>query len=174
MNEWVVKVAVAAVLSGMGLCFSLARAAEVSSEALLACAKESNDARRLQCFDALVTELAPAPAAPVAAAAAATTKPAPAPAPAITAEERFGARGDLKQEKQPELSDLTATVTEVGAKPYGQLVVTLDNGQVWTEIAAGSKLKVKTGDVVKIERGALGSYLLIAPSGRSSKVSRVR
>jgi len=65
-------------------------------------------------------------------------------------------------------------VTELGTKPHGELIVTLDNGQVWAEKASGSKVKLKTGDTVKIERGALGSYSLIAPNGRSSKVSRIR
>jgi hypothetical protein len=181
MNGRFIYGVVAIVLSSMGQCFSLARAADVSSEALLACAQESNDARRLHCFDALVADLRGASAVPpvaaAAAGAAATTAPAattPHPAPAVTPEDRFGARGELKREKQPELSDLTATVTEVGTKPYGELVLTLDNGHVWAEIAANSKLKVKVGDTVKIERGALGSFLLIAPSGRSSKVARIR
>jgi hypothetical protein len=45
---------------------------------------------------------------------------------------------------------------------------------VWAEIAANSRVKLKTGDTVKIERGALGSYSLVTPNGRSSKVSRIR
>jgi len=44
---------------------------------------------------------------------------------------------------------------------------------VWAEKISGSKLKVKVGDTVKIESGALGSFVLIA-NGRSSKVARVR
>ncbi len=87
-------------------------------------------------------------------------------------EDKFGARGELKPDDR--LNEITATVTAVGAKPYGELVVTLDNGQMWAEIAPGSKLKVKLGDSVKIEAGALGSFRLIAPNGRSSKVARVR
>jgi hypothetical protein len=90
-----------------------------------------------------------------------------------TPEERFGARGDLKPEKHTDLSEIAGTVTDLGTKPHGELIVTLDNGQVWAEIAAG-KIKLKKGDAVKVERGALGSYSLIAPNGRSSKVARIR
>jgi hypothetical protein len=154
---------------------------------LLACADEPDDPRRLRCFDAVVAGLPTAPAAPAASASAAaapsvtapvaapeTSAPSPAPAPAASAEDRFGARGDLKREKQADVSEISATVTAVSTKPYGGLVVTLDNEQVWAEITSGSKLKLKPGDTIKIERGALGSYLLIAANGRSSKVARAR
>ena len=132
-----------------------------AKQALLVCASESDDTRRLRCFDAAVATLRSAP------------EPVPISSSAVSAEDRFGARGDLKPDKLPELKEITATVTAVRAKPYGELVITLDNGQVWAEIASGSKIRVKAGDSVKIETGALNSFVLIA-NGRSSKVSRVR
>jgi hypothetical protein len=186
MNGWIIRAAVVVLLAGTGSSLTPARAADSTTEALLACADEQDDARRLRCFDAAVADLRKAskvPAVPAAAAAApaagvGTPKPAAA-APAtsaatVTAEDRFGARGDIKPDKHEEVSAITATVSSVGTKPYGELVVTLDNGQVWAEIARNSKLKLKTGDTVTIERGALGSFLLVAPGGRSSKVARVR
>jgi hypothetical protein len=160
MNRWVVKAACAVLLTGTGLAFSLARAAQSTSDALVACAKETDDTRRLRCFDAVVADLRPAPL--------------PTPAPSVSREEKFGARGDLDPERREGLKEITAKVTEVGARPHGEIVVTLDNGQVWAERAASSKIKVKVGDMVKIESGALGSFVLIAPNGRSSKVARVR
>ena len=177
MNRWVVKVAFAALLSGTG--FSVSKAAEGTTEALLACADEPDDARRLRCFDATAARLQTAPAVPAASAAATPGTPTRAaspqtPAPAASAEDKFGARGDLKREKLGELSEITATVTAVSAKPHGELVITLDNGQVWVELAPGSKIRLKTGDPVKIEAGTLGSFFLIAPNRRSSRVSRVR
>jgi hypothetical protein len=170
MNRWVITAALAVLLSGAGL--APATAAERTTDALLACAKESDDAQRLRCFDAVVVALRKAPA-PVAPAAAAAVAPPPA-APAPTAEQKFGARGEIKPDKHEALTELTGTVTALGTKPRGELIVTLDNGQVWAEITTSSKIKLKTGDTVKIERGALGSYSLVAPNGRSSKVSRIR
>ena len=79
-----------------------------------------------------------------------------------------------RRQKAGELTELSATATAISAKPRGELVITLDNGQVWGEIAPGSKIKVKPGDAVKIEAGTLGSFILIAPNGRSSKVTRIR
>jgi hypothetical protein len=177
MNRWVIVAAGAVVASGMGL--APAKAAERSTEAMLACADQADDAQRLRCFDAVVANLrkAPPPSATVAAAAPAAAPPVAAPqpaAPAPTAEQRFGARGDIKPDRHEDLKDIDGTVTALGAKPHGELIVTLDNGQVWAEIQTGSKVRLKIGDTVKIERGAMGSYSLIAPNGRSSKVSRIR
>ena len=111
-----------------------------------------------------------APSAAAAAAAVAQPSQAGTPSP----EDRFGLRVDPKEQKTGELTELSATATAISAKPRGELVITLDNGQVWGEIAPGSKIKVKPGDAVKIEAGTLGSFILIAPNGRSSKVTRIR
>lgn len=160
MKRCVMAAASAVLLSGTGL--APANAADRTTDALLACANEADDAQRLRCFDSVVAGLRKAPAAP---------QPATA---APTPEAKFGARGDIKPDKHEELNELTGTVTALGTKPHGELIVTLDNGQVWAENATSSKVKLKIGDTVKIERGALGSYSLIAPNGRSSKVSRIR
>jgi len=170
-----VMAAVAVLVSGAGI--SHANAADRTSDALLTCANESDDAQRLRCFDAVVANLRKTPAAPAATAAApspaAQAPSSPPPAAAPTAEQRFGARGDISPDKHEEIDELTGTVTELGTKPHGELIVTLDNGQVWAEKQSGSKVKLKVGDAVKIERGAMGSYTLLA-NGRSSKVSRIR
>lgn len=148
-----------------------ARAAAPATTAdFLACAAEKDDARRLACFDAAVdrTRTAPANSAPAVVAAP------------LSQEEKFGLRGELKQEKAQkvpelqELEQLQAQVTKVSTKPHGELVVTLENGQVWTEIQTNSGARVKAGDRVAIKAGALGSFLLVAPNGRSTRVTRVR
>jgi hypothetical protein len=173
---------------GLALCLGLAQgwlspalaAGTTANAAFMSCAGEQDDARRLACFDAAVAQVRaqPAPAVESAApAAAAATAAAVVP---LSKEERFGLRGDLKQEKAKqapelaELQELRATVTKVAAKPHGELVLSLDNGQVWYEIQANSGIRVKTGDQVTIRSGALGSYSVVAPNGRSSKVTRVR
>lgn len=173
MNRWVVKAAFAVLLSGAGLAISLAEAAASTSDALFACANETDDARRLRCFDAAVADLRRERAASVAATPGAPPPAALPPTPA-SREDKFGARGDLDREQREELTEITGKVTQVGAKPHGELVITLENGQVWAERSASSKAKVKVGDTVKIKSGALGSFTLIAPNGRSSKVARVR
>ena len=181
------------VLVAAGLPISSAHDAAAS---LLACAAERDDTRRLACFDVEVEQLGkesrvggatpvapvaapppgPTPAAGAAAAAsvAASSTAAPPTAETLSTEEKFGLRGGLKQEKMPGIQSLTAKATKVSAKPRGELVVTLDNGQVWGEIAPGSGIRLKVGDRVTIKAGALRSFILAAPNGRSSKVTRVR
>lgn len=145
----------------LSLALAHANAADDPVQKLLACADEPDDARRLRCFDA-------------AAAGARSVKVAPAAVvPVATPEEKFGARGDVRKEQVEELTEIAATATAVSKRPHGEHVITLDNGQVWAEIAP-SKIRVKEGDPVKIEAGILGSFLLIAPNGRASKVSRIR
>ena len=121
---------------------------------------------------ASATPVAPTVAPSAAAAAAAAAQPSQAGTP--SPEDRFGLRVDRKEQKKDDLTELSATATAISPKPRGELVITLDNGQVWGEIAPGSKIKVKPGDSVKIEAGTLGSFILIAPNGRSSKVTRIR
>lgn len=141
----------------------------------LACAAERDDTRRLACFDAAVIQAKAQPAALQAPAPPPVAAPTP-----LSMEEKFGLRGDLKEEKAKqapelaELKELQARVTKVAAKPYGELVLTLDNGQVWYEIQANTGVRVKVGDPVTIKAGALNSFILVAPNGRSSKVTRVR
>jgi hypothetical protein len=79
-----------------------------------------------------------------------------------------------RQWNASELEQLQAQVTKVSTKPHGELVVTLENGQVWTETQTSSGARVKAGDRVTIKPGALGSFLLVAPNGRSARVTRVR
>lgn len=197
MNRWLFNAAaLSAVLMGSP---PHVVAAESASDGVLACAAEADDERRLACFDALAAGLRdprpPAAAAPgsstaatfpvspsaasaapvapsAAAAAAAVAQPSQAGTP--SPEDRFGLRVDRKEQKKDDLTELSARATAISPKPRGELVITLDNGQVWGEIAPGSKIKVKPGDSVKIEAGTLGSFILIAPNGRSSKVTRIR
>ena len=112
MNRWVVKAACAVLLSGTGLAFSPARAAESTTDALVACANETDDARRLRCFDAVVAGLAPRrpllrlPRSRRHRARRAAAPP-PTPAASVSREDKFGARGDLDRERREELKEIT-------------------------------------------------------------------
>ena len=133
--------------------------------ALQACVTERDDSRRLACFDrAMQAAASPVPAAP-----------------AMSPQERFGLTGELARktrdksgETAQELRALDAVVTAVAQRGYGQLSVTLDNGQVWTQKAAGQFFRVKEGDRVTVKSAALGSFLLVDAEGRSIRVSRVK
>ena len=160
-----------------------------------ACASERDDARRLSCYDreiarldqggdvaaapATKAEVAPAAAAAAAAAPAAAATPPTAAAPAAAPEAKFGYRGDIARKDLDEqaategVDRLEATITEVSSRAHGELVITLDNGQVWAQKAPDSKMHLKAGDQVTIKKASLGSYMLVA-AGRSTRVTRVQ
>ena len=77
-------------------------------------------------------------------------------------------------DKPDELTEISATVTDVRKRGYGELVVTLENGQVWTEKEKESGFRIKEGDTVTIRQGTFGGYRMIGRSNRSSQVVRVK
>ena len=135
-------------------------ASDIASD-VARCRSELNDARRLQCYDSLAKSDAPvAPKMP--------TK---------MSQEEFGvSNGPIaaqKSKSQPQLQEIVAKAAAVTKKTNGELVVTLDNDQVWQQLQP-STLRLRVGDEVIIKAGALGSFILVAPSGRGTKVQRVK
>lgn len=151
-------------------------------QALLECEKETNDVKRLACYDSVVKQLSqsadvgqlappPPPSAPIQTnkqttyTATTPTKPA---APELSAEERFGkSKQELK--KAEELSRIDAIITKISKSKYGKMTITLSNGQKWRQTVA-SKLRLKVNQNVFIERGAFDSFIL----GRDGTNSRMR
>jgi hypothetical protein len=99
-----------------------------------------------------------------------------------TNEALFGYRGKIAQEARDEqakalasnLAELTARIEGVDYLANGTFRVSLDNGQQWQQLASGVSLRLKSGENVVIKPGALGSFTLVAASGRVAKVRRVR
>ena len=142
-------------------------AAQALPQALQACIAERDDSRRLACFDRAVQPLAQGGGVIV--------------SPAMTRQQRFGFSGELARktrdasgETAQELREIDAVVTAVAQRGYGQISVTLDNGQVWSQKAAGQFFRVKVGDRVTVKAAALGSFLLVDTEGRSIRVGRVK
>lgn len=133
----------------------LADAAETLPQGMRACAQHQDRDRRLACFDAEVARLS-SPAAAV---------------------QNFGVTRAMEQEhstQSAQPNEITARVADVATRPHGELVLTLDNGQVWQQIETVAGWSVKAGDQVTIKAGALSSYRLVAPSGRTTKVMRTK
>jgi hypothetical protein len=142
-----------------------------------ACTAEADNARRLACFDRAIARLSEQQAA---ASPAPTASSAAAP---LSAEDGFGRRGEMVREERererqsvdtPKLKELTAVVTKISSRAHGELVITLDNGQVWTQIAVDTHFLVKLDDKVTVKPGVLGSFRLVAPAGRATQVKRLR
>ena len=162
------------------------------SAAVRACRAETDDARRLACYDRVTdgahaatpaAVAAPKSAAPAAAtaapasAAAATSAPVAA---AASAEENFGRERQVaaeeqkrQQEEARSLGELEAYVTGIETRMDGLMTFTLDNGQVWRQNSPDSKFHLREGDRVKIQPGSLKSFILSGPSKKSTRVTRV-
>jgi hypothetical protein len=125
-------------------------------DALRRCAKESDQAQRLACFDAIVRIL-----------------------PQVEAD-RFGMTADIKHKRDPmavqQAKDevLTGKISELRQAPHGEWIFTLDNRQVWVEAEARPDIQFAAGEDVHIEQGAMSSLWLVADKHRKVRVKRLQ
>jgi hypothetical protein len=139
-------------------------AAQVLPESILACKREPDDARRLQCYD---QEVAKFPVTPEQAFGLSPSR--------VSAAQRQSASPEAKKtEPESQLKSLTAKVVALRDRPYAGFVVTFDNGQVWMQYEDDSTRGVHVGDLVTIKPGVLGSFWLVGPSGWATKIHRVK
>ena len=149
-------------------------------DTLLACVSLADDQRRLACFDqelALLTTPATV-AKPLEQAPLPQESSIAVATPATEAIDNFGMTPELASKTSASKSDeslkeLTAVVVALRKRPRGEQVVTLENGQVWSQTRSESGLLVKEGDTVIIRRGLLGSYRIVGRSKRSFAVERI-
>ncbi|MFQ3190206.1 MAG: hypothetical protein ACI936_001336 [Paraglaciecola sp.] len=67
------------------------------------------------------------------------------------------------------INQIKANVIKIQKAPYGDLIITLENGQVWRQ-TDGSHFRLSKDEVVIIERGALGSFFI----GKEDTKKRIR
>jgi hypothetical protein len=170
-----------------------AGAAETLPASVRACAALTDSLQRLVCYDREVARF-PEPAAttatkPAAAAAkAAPTTPSPsAPSggasssasstPAVTnttaaAGKDKPAASDSSASHPKDSGRISAHVVTIDRRP-SEMVLHLDNGQVWQELQSVSgDLSLREGDTVKIEKH-FGSYWLSGPHVSSMRVRQI-
>jgi hypothetical protein len=143
---------------GWILCSVAATAAgQVLPEAIQACKREPDNARRLQCYD---REVAKFP---------------------VTSEQAYGLSETpavAAQRQSPgtdsAVKNLTANIAAIRERPLAGFVVTFENGQVWQQIEMDTARPIDVGDTVTIKPGWLGSFWLVGPSGRSTRVRRLQ
>ncbi|WP_281214076.1 hypothetical protein [Shewanella insulae] len=148
------------------LLFSLNASAGIEQQ-LSQCAAKQDKLDRLICYDKLAAKVGNKPQAN--SHVAPVSKPAPAPQPkpapqaaAVVASTPAAAEasfGKVYKEEKAELDKINLTVVSIRKNPHGALTITFDNGQVWKQNDS-RRYKLKTGEKVYIEKGALGSFLL--------------
>jgi hypothetical protein len=152
-----------------------------TDQASRSCAGIADDRTRLACYDALwrdtaaqSSDMSITPAPPNSAAEAPQ-----AAAPAVDPMDDFGLSEAAKRARDPGKgedanSSISGVVTTMRRQPAGELIVTLENGQVWTQISVDTRARVAVGDTVTIRRAALGSYMLVTANRYATRVRRVK
>jgi hypothetical protein len=163
------------------------------------CASITEDVARLACYDQAFgrngSRPSPAPVENTAVAVGAITASPPASgaaaaAPATTTavdaqkkmEDEFGLSDPAKRARAPtpaealpaEPEHITGRVASIGYRTTGQLVVTLDSGQTWTQIESVTQARFKPGDEVTIKKAALGSFLMVGSQRVAMRVRRIK
>ena len=137
------------------VCLPAFGATEALSDELRRCGRESDQTRRLACFDALVSSL-----------------------PKIEADQ-FGMTADVAQKHNPGTSrpqqteTLTGKIVALGEAAQGRLIFTLDNGQVWAQTESRPGIRFAVGDAVRLEHGSMSSLWLAADHNRKTRVKRI-
>jgi hypothetical protein len=135
---------------------------------LKACAAMGTPAERLACFEHLAGGVpAVAQAQSVLAPSAAAPSPAPAPP-----KESFGLYSAEHPAPPKPAEAFTGKVVGLGVSANGHPTVEIEGGQLW-ELDRADPL-LASGDSVTVSRGALGSFLMTTPSGRTVRLHRLR
>ncbi len=149
------------------LCCVQAQAADLAS-GMQQCLQLNQDQARLQCYD----QLARQGSTPTAVVAAAPTPVASAPeTPATPAADPTQSFGLEKRAPKDQIADLQLVAKSVRMTNKGRVEITMQNGQIWLQ-TDDSRFDAKPGDLCRIERAMMGSFLL--DNGRSNRKIRVR
>ena len=54
--------------------------------------------------------------------------------------------------------EFSATVNDIAHRPYGEMIILLDNGQIWEQKHQDTRFRLKVGDSVTISRGLISGY----------------
>ncbi|MDE2305139.1 MAG: hypothetical protein KGL34_06230 [Gammaproteobacteria bacterium] len=173
----------------VALCLGLTLAAGCASAdpaaSLRHCRAVADPTARLACYDRAADEFA----APATVQSGSTETPRtqiPVPAPESTharldPHKTFGLPEAVIAQREVAAGVRSKDVREIRARLVGitllsdgRVVFQLDNGQRWRELLAEGDLLAKVGDPVVVSRGWFGSFMLKVPSGRDTKVDRIR
>jgi hypothetical protein len=148
-------------LSGLCICLAASFSARVAAlpnplaDGLRRCSAETDQTRRLACFDSLAATL-----------------------PKVEADS-FGLTADIARKREPAAEPraaeptLPAKIAALRLSPDGRVIFSLDNHQVWIQSGSEPGKQFVVGDAVRIEHGAMGAFWLVADKARKTKVKRI-
>ncbi|WP_137223341.1 hypothetical protein [Shewanella sp. MEBiC00475] len=123
------------------------------------CAAKTDKLERLICYDELAANAKPsahimAPASPKVVIAKPSVV-APVVRTPVESVDTFGLTKKIEQK----INKIYAEIASIKEAPHGEFIVTLTNGQVWKQ-SSPERYKIKKGQRVFIQAGALSSFLL--------------
>jgi hypothetical protein len=74
----------------------------------------------------------------------------------------------------PHVQVIPATVVKLAVRTNGWWIVTLDNGQIWSQVENRPKAQVAVGDDITLRHSRAGSYILTTSKGIETRVKRDR
>jgi hypothetical protein len=84
-------------------------------------------------------------------------------------------REEMRRESPvPHQQVVAARVVRLATRTNGWWMVTLDNGQIWSQIEKRPKATVAIGDDVTLRHSRTGSYVLTTTEGIETRVRRER
>ncbi|MFQ3235886.1 MAG: hypothetical protein ACI9C4_001449 [Paraglaciecola sp.] len=160
--------------------------AQTLAEALQGCSDEVDNLMRLTCFDKLTKQTAKKSTS--SSTSRATTTESPPPVSETREIEVQKKRGNTdsntkkvaafgltnKPAQNSKLDKVVAIVTDVSKGPYGKLIISLNNQHVWKQ-SDGNSFRLKTGEKIYLEEGAMSSFFLSKESvNKRIRVKRIR
>ena len=131
-------------------------AVEPLTDGLRRCSLETDEGKRLACFDAVASAL-----------------------PKIQTDQ-FGMTADIARKRDPvaeskyENESLSGKIAALQEAPGGGYIFTLDNGQIWMQAELRTNIRFEVGDAVQIAHGAMSSLWLAADRHRKTRVKRIQ
>lgn len=69
---------------------------------------------------------------------------------------------------------MTSNVARIRERPYGELIIYLENGPIWEQKHRDSRFRLKSGESVTISKSAVAGYRLSGNSNNSIQVERLK
>lgn len=165
--------------AALALICAPASAQDVSTEDVYACADIAEDLARLACYDEAVGRLEAAETAGEIATVTRAEVEAvqrdsfgfSIPSLPSIALPRLG--GGDREGGEEELDRVQYAVSRISRDGFGDVIVTLENGQVWRQTDRG-QVRFRDPEMAEVRRAALGSYMMRLDEGRLFRVERVR
>jgi hypothetical protein len=159
-------------ISGAALLMLGALPASLAADASTRCSSFVDDAQRLACYDAQFGK----PVRPDAAQKMSTPAPtATAPQAVVQVPPAAVLRSELLVPPAvPREQNVTGRITAVSRISNDRFVVTLDNGQMWTQLERDLSAEVQVGDTIKVRPTMLGSWTLETRGGVRTRVRSAR